>query len=360
MRRSCLPLCILTISHVVILFVSTKYTVDAFSLIRRDIIHNGNGAIQSKSFQPNTNISITSSRRQSQIIEQRTKLFSSSTPDDEINDTIEPYIGPIGSLADMEGGVAIGNLALHVLAGPSLVAPGLGLFLSIYDDFDGDDGGAVEEIIIPRGTPLCGYARGYFSDEQDGDKSVGFLFGENSADGTAVFYEKQLMTLGDALWSVYEDQQSQKRQQQEEEEGAEEEEEGRGLLFGHKVEMNADTREMIITPDEEFLSRIFIPDTDDESSKFAATSLGIYANDLAYDPDSTKQQYFANSEQNNVLQLAWRLAKDETSDMLVPTWPVVMTRKDVRLLNSVPMEVGLQYGFNYWDAVVKEGVSKYI
>lgn len=267
------------------------------------------------------------------------------------HENIEPYVGPVGSIADMEGGIAIGELALHVLAGPSLVAPGLGLFLSIYDDFEDDDDvdeGAVEEIIIPQGTPLCGYARGYFSDKEDGDKSVGFLFQENSADVTSVFYEKQLMTLGDALWSVYDQQHA---------EGGSTD--ANGLLWGHKVDMNAETREIIIKRDEDFLSRIFIPVADNES-KFAATSLGIYANDLAYDPDSNEKQYFENSEKNNVLQLAWRLAREEKSGMLVPTWPVVMTRNDVRLVNAVPMEVGLQYGFNYWDAVVKEGVAKYI
>lgn len=43
-----------------------------------------------------------------------------------------------------------GELVLQVLVAPSLVAPGKGLFLCIYDDID-DDSGAVEEIIIPQG-----------------------------------------------------------------------------------------------------------------------------------------------------------------------------------------------------------------
>lgn len=46
-----------------------------------------------------------------------------------------------------------GELSLQVLVAPSLVAPGKGLFLCIYDDIDDDseDVGAVEEIIIPQG-----------------------------------------------------------------------------------------------------------------------------------------------------------------------------------------------------------------
>jgi len=270
-------------------------------------------------------------------------------------DDIEPYVGPVGSMGDMEGGIVVGELALQVLVAPSLVAPGKGLFLCIYDDIDDDGGdaeeiGAVEEIIIPQGTPICGYARGYFADEaeEDGDKSVGFLFaGENVADVTAVFYNKQLMTLSDALWTVY---------QERCEEGNPD---TSNLLFGHCVQISNETGSVSIQADKDFMSRIFIPDVKEED-KFSPTSLGIYANDLAFDPDSNEEQYFENSERNNILQLVWRLAKDEKTGMVVPTWPVVVTKQDIRLLNTVPMEVGLQYGFNYWNAVLTEGASKYI
>jgi len=200
-----------------------------------------------------------------------------------------------------------------------------------------------------QGTPICGYARGYFADEaeEDGDKSVGFLFaGENVADVTAVFYNKQLMTLSDALWTVY---------QERCEEGNTD---TSNLLFGHCVQISNETG-VSIQADTDFMSRIFIPDVK-EGDKFSPTSLGIYANDLAFDPDSNEEQYFENSERNNILQLVWRLAKDEKTGMVVPTWPVVVTKQDIRFLNTVPMEVGLQYGFNYWNAVLTEGASKYI
>ena len=66
---------------------------------------------------------------------------------------IEPYVGPVGSIDDMEGGIAVGDLSLQVLVAKSLVAPGKGLFLCIYDEIDDDDdSGAVEEIIIPQGA----------------------------------------------------------------------------------------------------------------------------------------------------------------------------------------------------------------
>uniref|UniRef100_A0A7S2LS25 Uncharacterized protein n=1 Tax=Skeletonema marinoi TaxID=267567 RepID=A0A7S2LS25_9STRA len=200
-----------------------------------------------------------------------------------------------------------------------------------------------------QGTPICGYARGYFADEaeEDGDKSVGFLFaGENVADVTAVFYNKQLMTLSDALWTVYQER------------GEEGNTDTSNLLFGHCVQISNETG-VSIQADTDFMSRIFIPDVKEED-KFSPTSLGIYANDLAFDPDSNEEQYFENSERNNILQLVWRLAKDEKTGMVVPTWPVVVTKQDIRFLNTVPMEVGLQYGFNYWNAVLTEGASKYI
>lgn len=288
------------------------------------------------------------------------RLFSH---DEDID--IEPYVGPIGSVADMEGGIAISELALNVLAGPSLVSEGRGLFLCMYDDSDDSDSdvlgvsnndtGAVEEIIIPRGTPLCGYARGYFASEGNGDKSVGFLFAGDGADQTAVFYNKELVTLGDALWSVHEQRCSEGGGGTSENKN----ENGNDLLFGHIVDLDKDTGRAIVKQDDDFTSRIFVPEVDVEN-QFSATSLGIYANDLAYDPGSNELEYFEASENNNVLQLVWRLAREEKYGNLVPTWPVVIAKKDLRLLNSVPMEVGLQYGYNYWDAVTKEGVSKYM
>eukprot|EP00546_Thalassionema_frauenfeldii_P003514 CAMPEP_0178934382 /NCGR_PEP_ID=MMETSP0786-20121207/23831_1 /TAXON_ID=186022 /ORGANISM="Thalassionema frauenfeldii, Strain CCMP 1798" /LENGTH=302 /DNA_ID=CAMNT_0020612157 /DNA_START=46 /DNA_END=954 /DNA_ORIENTATION=- len=251
-----------------------------------------------------------------------------------VPNNIEPYVGPVGSITDTEGGIAIGDLSLQVSVAKSLVSQGRGLFLCIYDDEKEDSDGAVEEIIIPQGTPICGYARGYFSDKSDGDKSVGFLFGGNSANATAVFYNQQLMTLGDALLTIYQEQIAHEKEQP-------------VTLFGHRVDVD---------PENSVVTVVDIKKEDE----FSATSLGVYANDLAYDPDSNEQQYFENSERNNILQLVWRLAKDEKNGMVVPTWPVVVIKQDVRLLNTLPMEVGLQYGFKYWDAVTKEGVSNYI
>ena len=256
---------------------------------------------------------------------------------------IEPYVGPITTLDDIEGGITISELALNVFAGPSLVAPGRGLFLCIHEEppQDGEDemDGMVEQIIIPQGTPLCGYARGHFSDEENGDKSVGFLF-KGDVEETAVFYERQLMTIGDAIRLAFPEWESG---------------DVKSSMWGHDVSFDSDSTQMSIAPDEIVASRIFIPDSpENEEETFGPTRLGVFANDLAYDPDSSAEEYVQNSEANNILQLVWRLARDEKKGNLVPTWPVVITKKDVRMVNTVPMEVGLQYGFNYWDSFKEE------
>lgn len=268
---------------------------------------------------------------------------------------IEPYVGPIGSMADMEGGIAITENALSVLVGSSLVAPGRGLFLAIFDERGGDDenieelngiggcNGEIEEVVIPQGTPICGYARGYFSSEEKGDKSVSFMFTADSP----IFYEKQLMGISDAIQLVLERGHGASNSKSDQEKSTSQ------ILWGHNVEFDSKTGAMSsISPDKDFDSRIFIPDDEEENEhQFSAMSLGIYINDLAYEPNSSEEKYLEKSNENNILQLIWRLVLDVETNMLVPSWPVVVAKKDFRLCNTVPMEVGLGYGFKYWNAV---------
>lgn len=250
------------------------------------------------------------------------------------------------SFSDMIGGLLVGELALQLLVGSSKVASGYGLYVSLDDS---DDDGAVEEVVLPQGTPLCGYARGYFSDKATGDKSVFFSFQEGNSGNKAVFYNKQLVSLSDAVRSLIREKYIDESKILNEWIG--------NILWAHFVKVGVN--EVIVKPDDSFKSIIFIPDIDDENS-FGATSIGVYANDLAFDPDATQDDYDTISNSNNILQLIWRLAKDENREMLVPTWPVVVAKNDCRFLNSIPMEVGLQYGYKYWEAAEKEGLSKYI
>jgi hypothetical protein len=173
----------------------------------------------------------------------RTVTIFSSRQDDDI----EPYVGPVGNFADIEGGIAVENLHLNVLAGPSLVAQGRGLFLCIYNELDVDEtdeeeGETVEEVIIPQGTPLCGYSRGYFSDAETGDKSVVFRFQEQSVHDTAVFYNQQLMTVVDAIWYTFEERCKGGNKLPKEDD----------ILFGHIVKIDQVNRQITVRADDQF------------------------------------------------------------------------------------------------------------
>jgi hypothetical protein len=76
--------------------------------------------------------------------------------------------------------------------------------------------------------------------------------------------------------------------------------------------------------------------------------MGIYANDLAYNPDITEKEYLKTRYTKNILQLIWRL--DVKDDTLYPTYPVVIVNQDLKFTNYLPMEVGLTYSFRYWLA----------
>ena len=108
---------------------------------------------------------------------------------------------------------------------------------------------------------------------------------------------------------------------------------------------------------QNFTARYFVPD-DVPFDDLGIISFGMYANDLAWmGPATTSEAYAERSASHNVLQLVWRMAWDTDRGCLVPTWPVVALGQDLRLCNKEPMEVGIQYGWRYWDALVKQGKS---
>ena len=53
----------------------------------------------------------------------------------------------------------------------------------------------------------------------------------------------------------------------------------------------------------------------------------------------------------NILSLVWRVEMD-SEGIFVPTWPVLMTTRDIVLKNLEPMEIGLQYSWKYWQAAL--------
>ena len=223
-------------------------------------------------------------------------------------------------LEDMETGVAVASLGLLVCVGPSLVADGgRGLYLSVSD--------GVEEVALPYGTPICGYSKGCFADAYVSDKSVAYAF---SAAADGVLFEGKLMTLIDVVEQVS----------------------ARvpGRDVTHLVRGHVLGPGPIVTPVPGFVDRIFVPSEADDAPEnpWGIGRFGMYANDIAYFDGVSEDVYMANCDEINVLQLVWRMALTSDNE-LAPTWPVVVTAKDIILTNREPSELGLKYGWRYWS-----------
>ena len=72
---------------------------------------------------------------------------------------------------------------------------------------------------------------------------------------------------------------------------------------------------------------------------------------FTYNQTDNAEKYNLLSDKN-VLSLVWRLDFDQTSKRLFPLWPVLITRKDLRFKNKMPMELGLHYSWRYWEAAI--------
>lgn len=273
----------------------------------------------------------------------RNTVLYSSTPtnDDLIQSQLsaqsvpcDVYSGPIlepDATQAMTAALQLAELGIDVAVGKSVVSPGqLGLFVRCSDN--------VDSVSLPECTLLCGYAKpGTFLSKDVGDKTVGFTLANSR---TAVFFERQLMEIGDAL-----------------ELAASEFGNGACGLAGHELSMNEDNV-VSIRPVEGF-DRYFCPDlvnSDYVDGDVTVQNFGQFCNDLAWDmmsPPTSLEEYTNRSAKNNCVQLIWRLEYDEASQSLVPSWPVSVLSKDVNLENQEFMELGTRYGWGYWQATVE-------
>jgi len=318
---------------------------------------------------------------------------------EETSSSYSTYTGPLfqRDYSEFEGGIALMEHSLQLLVGPSEVALGQsGLYISLLDTHNEEehhdeypDTSKPTETRITAGTPICGYSRGYFTDEYQGDKSVAFLF-HGYAHAFGVFYDKRLVSLEYAIQSFLskhrnnDDNTNTTVCSSTDDEAWDSLSSPRNdILYGHILTRVLPTNDknntttwssIYVQPDPSFHSRIFIPETftdEHQHMKYTAPYLGMYANDFAYDPEyHNTADYHTRSEQNNILDLAWRLTEGTITTiagdlqpiqqqeknhglsklLLIPTWPVVKVRSDIRIVNEIPMELGLQYGFTYWDA----------
>lgn len=231
----------------------------------------------------------------------------------------------------------LAELGLDIAVGPSVVCPAqLGLFVRCSD--------GVDSVTLPECTLLCGYANpGTFLSDDVGDKTVGFSFTNRS---TAVFFQRTLMEVGDALqWAALEL--------------------GNGAcgLVGHELSLREEDQLVIQPVEQEGFDRFFCPDlvnagggTYDDDDGITIQNFGQFCNDLAWDvlsPPTTLEEYTERSATNNCVQLVWRLEYDDSCQCLVPTWPVSVLSRDVCFQNQEFMELGTRYGWGYWQATVQ-------
>ena len=259
------------------------------------------------------------------------------------------YTGPSQNFEEMIAGVENEELGLHVMVGQSTLgngAAGLGVFVAVSD--------GVQETSIKQGQPVIGYSKGTFIDnsESAGDKTVAWYFtGVNQA----IFFEKELMTLRDALGIISDRHELQDMSH---------------AVLGHTLHLEEDRKNLAIRASESFTMRYFVPyevaaqlsdGIDAEEGKLTsippediyygieASNMGMYCNDLAYYPGIDEKSYISASDEKNVLALVWRL-KDEDG-VLFPTWPVVVAKRDITFNNQDQcFEVGLGYNWKYWSA----------
>jgi hypothetical protein len=224
----------------------------------------------------------------------------------------------------------LAELGIDLAVGPSIVSPGqLGLFGRCSDD--------VDSVALPECTLLCGYANpGAFLNADVGDKTVGFSLKSST---TAVFFDRQLMEIGDALQKA----------------AAEYGNGGCGLA-GHELSMN-DQDILTLHPVDGF-DRYFCPDLvnkEHDDQDITVQNFGQFCNDLAWNmmsPPANLEEYMERSASNNCVQLVWRLEYDASCQCLVPSWPVSVLSRDVSFENQEFMELGTRYGWGYWQATV--------
>jgi len=244
----------------------------------------------------------------------------------QVSTAPEPYVGPVSSMDSMIAGCDVEDLGLQILLGPSKVCDGLGLFVRVNDD--------TETSVQPRGTPLCGYSKGTMVEEAFGKFTVAYYF---TSEFNGVMFEKKLMPLFEAIGIVAERNKAFHLQD---------------IVEGHKLLWDPETEKMRIEAVEEDASRYFIPDPVEAGESglpvWGPSNLGMYANDCGYSEEADEAEYQKQADIKNVLQITWRLI--EQGGKLVPSWPVVVTSKDVVFENKEPMEVGLKYGWMYWAA----------
>lgn len=246
----------------------------------------------------------------------------------------EPFLyqGPLGNRDEMETGFEIQELGLTLMVGKSTVAPGRGLFVALADE------AGVDRVELPEGTLFAGYSKvGAWAVSAQGDKAVAYAFEDPD---TACVCEKELKPLIEAVATA-----------------AGVTENITAGLAGHLIFVD-ETDTLGVAPDAAWPSgRYFIPQDTPDPADITPANLGMLCNDLAFENGvcDSEEAYLAAALEKDVLHLVWRLA--EKDGVLAPTWPLVFVKRSVAFTNREPMEIGISYGFRYWQGVMDAEAS---
>ena len=234
------------------------------------------------------------------------------------------YSGPTcDSLSNVICRIELEESGIAIEVADSLVADGgRGLFVSLMQ--------GVESVTLDACTPFCGYAVGTMHQQADSTcgKTVAFhLRGPE----TALFFEGE-------LWTV--------RQLLDGDKNIE-------RIAGHKAVRDATSGDIIgIEPDPAYDGpRYFVPESP-APLPLGIMNVGQFANDLAIGVDAAGSvAYESRSEQTNLLVLVQRLERDPSSPngcVLRPSRPISTLSRTIKIENVEPMEIGCEYGAQYW------------
>mmetsp|Transcript_16462 Transcript_16462/g.53608 ORF Transcript_16462/g.53608 Transcript_16462/m.53608 type:complete len:307 (+) Transcript_16462:128-1048(+) len=214
---------------------------------------------------------------------------------------IEPHAGPaVEELEDIEASIDLPDCGLVLEVARSTVAgAGRGLFVRKMPHR--------EPFFFHKGAILCGYAHGAVDHEisrdeaRDSGRAVDFAWTGPSQN---VLFGQDILRVGDL--------------------------ESQGYRTGTK-----DT--------------VFVPD-DPQPQPPDIMNLGILSNDLAYAQGCTEGQYHERRAANVLgLMPLMKAADDDTKDLAFVR-PIVCARCDFLIANEVPMELGTEYGWKYWQS----------
>lgn len=334
----------LIISCYVYLLIAVLACVDNSIIIKAEAFVQGSFTSSRRPyFRQSTASSFSSSSAASRKDDEASSSNESSTHPSLVYDH-GPLLSPDSEIL---AGISLAELGLDVAIAPSTSSSGLGLFVRLDDE-------NVESITIPSMTLLCGYSRsGSFEQTDIGDKTVGFVI---RSPQTAVFYERKLMSIVDALEMAARNGASNSDSNNNNNNSC-------GLV-GHSLEQvqgDNDNGHIQITPVQDGFPRYFVPQGANQENgavndDFSVSNFGQYCNDLAWDysnPPTSAEEYADRSATQNVLQLTWRLEYDAAINCLKPSWPVSVLKGDVTFTSQDDfVEIGTQYGWTYWQATV--------